>query len=169
MAMTVHTAGITTVKIKIASDSSLPLSLGQTRNYAEVTKEAFFLDVPGDANGGDDGPPIEIQYLGEICRVRVELTKYDNTVANLVRARLNGGTAGTPGTAGSLMFAGTNIVRLVLDNANDPRNFNRAIPRMPIEIGRGTKYSTLICEFECHKDSAGLLYDNTTSGTPIPN
>lgn len=182
MAMTVHTAGVTTVQIKAlynGAGSGL-LDLGQTRNYAEVTKEAFFLDVPGDANGGDDGPPIEIQYLGEIARIRVELTKYDTTTADIVRARVTGSTAGTyTGTGnvvGKKMFdvvsSGTpdpRTMRVLLSNANDDRNFNRCIPRMPIEIGRGTKYSTLICEFEAHKDVNGILYNADVNGDTNPS
>jgi hypothetical protein len=170
MPQAVQTAGVTTVFVKIAADTSAPLTLGQTRNYAEVTHEAFFLDVPGDANGGDDGPPIEVQYLGEISRVRCELTKWDKTTADVVRRRSKAQTtAGTPGTAGTLMFGGTNVMRLLLNNANDVRNFNRAIPRMPIEIGRGTKYSTLVCEFECHKDSNGVLYNADAADATKPD
>ncbi len=183
MAITVHTAGVTTVMIKAVYAATAPIELGQTRNYAEVTKEAFFLDVPGDANGGDDGPPIEIQYLGEIARIRVELTKWNTTAADLVRARVTGAIAGklqgTLNVVGVKMFdqrdnpdAGNpdpRTIRILLSNANDNRNFNRCIPRMPIEIGRGTKYSTLICEFEAHKDVNGILYNADTADATEPS
>ena len=161
MAAAVQIAGA--CEIKVATNGGSLQSLGYTRNFADVTKEAFWVDVPGDENGGDEGPPIEIIYLGEIARVRLELTKWDATVAAIVKARLSGGTAGTPGSTGTAMFAGSKDLRLLLNAANDPRNFPRAIPRGSIEIGRGSKYSTLVCEFECHKDGSGVLYNTTTS------
>jgi len=157
MAIAVQVAGLATIKI----DGEI---LGYTRNGADITKEAFFLDVPGDEHGGDDGPPIEIQYLGELCRVRLEMTKYDNTVADAVRRRCKDQTAGQPYSngvlAGELMFGDAQYVRLTIDCPRQPRNFPVAVPRQPIELNRGTKYSTLICEFECHRNqSTGILYD----------
>ena len=59
----IQVAGLAPIKV----DGEL---LGYTRNGADTTKEAYWLDVPGDENGGDDGPPIDVQYLGEIARVR---------------------------------------------------------------------------------------------------
>lgn len=167
MAIAPQNAGVSTVNVKYTGDPT-PAPLGRTRNYVEITKEAFFLDVPGDRFGGDDGPPIEVQYLGEIARVRMELTEYDDTVADKIRARLRAGTAGVPGTPGGFMFAADLGLRLTIKNANDPRNFNRAFPRMPIEIGRGTKYSTLILEFECHEDGNGTLYDTDETDATNP-
>lgn len=140
--------------------------LGYTRNGAEVTLDASYLDVPGDQNGGDEGPPIDVQYLGEIARVRLELTKYDVTNADLVRQRFGRAAAvvGTPASPGSLVFGGT--FRLLIKSATAPYNFARAFPRAPIEVNRGTKFSTFICEFECHKDANGKLWDADISGAP---
>ncbi len=164
MAEVVSVAGACQVKISSPSVAAGALQvLGYNRNFADVRKEAFFLDVPGDQNGGDDGPPIEIIHLGEIAIIRLELTKYDLTVANVVRSRVDGATAGQPTAAGSLMFSVPNTMRLLLNAANDPRNFTRVVPRGAIEIGRGTKYSTLVCEFEAHKDGSGVLYNAVTS------
>lgn len=164
MAITPRVAGACLIRIATLSSASGALqSLGYTRNYGETRKEAFHLDIPGDERGGDDGPPIDIQYLGEIAIVRLELTKWDDTVANLVRARVDGATAGQPAAAGSLMFSAALSMRLLLHSPIDPRNFPVAIPRNPIEIGRGTKYSSLICEFECHKNDGGILYNAVTT------
>lgn len=164
MAATVHVAGACEIKVKFPTAISGALtSLGYTRNMADVTKEAFWLDVPGDENGGDDGPPIEIIYLGEIARIRLELTKWDDTPANAIRARIDAATAGTPTTPGTMAFSATKAFRVLLNSANDPRNFPRVIPRSSIEIGRGTKYSSLILELEAHKDSSGVLYNALTT------
>ncbi len=164
MAETVQVAGACQVRIATPSSAGGALqTLGFNRNQGDVRKEAFFLDVPGDQNGGDDGPPIEIIYLGETATIRLELTKYDLVVANIVRGRVDSAIAGRPATPGTLMFSGPNTMRLLLNAPNDPRNFPRCFPRMPIEIGRGTKYSTLICEFEAHKDASGVLYNAVTT------
>lgn len=159
MAVQVQVAGLASVKL----DGDL---IGYTRNGVDVTKEAFWIDVPGDENGGDDGPPVDIQYLGEIARVRLELTKWDEAMADKIRARLKGETAGTIPTPGTLMAAGSKTYTLTIDCVDTTlvRHFYHAIPRMPIEMNRGTKFSTLVCEFECHKDgTTGLLYTDTAS------
>ena len=135
-------------------------TLGFTRNFAEIRKEARFLDVPGDENGGDDGIPIDIQYLGEIAIIRLELTKYDTTAANHVRARLDGVTTGVNATIGALVLSATNTMRLLLKSPTLPFNFPLVVPNGAIEIGIGTKYSTLICEFTAYPNAtSGLLYN----------
>lgn len=164
MAISVHAPGACLVKIGVPSASSGALQdLGYTRNMADVTREAFWVDIPGDQNGGDDGPPIDIIHLGEIARIRLELTKWDSAVSAYLEARLDAETAGLPPTAGSLMFGGSHAFRLLLHTPSEPMNFPRAFARNPIEIAKGTKYSSLICEFEAHKDASGVLYNAVTS------
>lgn len=159
MAATVHVAGACLCQIATPYTGSL-VTLGYTRNMADVTKEAFFLNVPGDENGGDDGPPIEVLYLGEIARIRLELTKWDELIANAIRARVAGGTAGTASTPGTMMSSADKMIRVLLKSANIPRNFPFVLPRNAIEIGRGTKYSSLILELEAHKIPAtSILYN----------
>lgn len=160
MANQVNVDGAALVKVGTGDADALEI-LGYTRNGAEVTHEAFFIDVPGDENGGDEGPPVEVEELGEISRVRCELTKFDEAVANKVRCRLKGGTAGTKATPGTLVFADSKSFRLAIVTTNRPLDFPRAIPRAAIEINKGTKFSTLIVEFECHKNASDVLYDGT--------
>lgn len=161
MATAVSNAGLCTIKILIPGGSLE--TLGYTRNGAEPTEEAFFIDVPGDENGGDEGPPIEIQYMGQIARIRVELTKFDVAVLAKVRKRIHTATLGTPATAGTLMFAGTKDFRLLLHSPNDPRNFPRVICRGAIESNNGTKWQSWSMEFEAHKDANGVLENTTTT------
>ncbi len=164
MAVTPKVAGACQVMVAAPSISSGALqTLGYTRNMADIRKEAFFLNVPGDQNGGDDGPPVDVIYLGETALIRLELTKYESVVANIVRARVDGGTAGQSAAPGTLMFSGGGSMRLLLNSPNNPYNFPRCFPRMPIEIGLGTKFSSLIVEFEAHKDAFGVLYNAVTS------
>jgi hypothetical protein len=189
MALQVNVPGLATVTINTTqagqrSDASSPGSqaansiLGYSRNGIDITHEGFFLDVPGDYYGGDDGPPIEIQYLGEISRVRMELTKWDMAVLAAVRARIRGNASvpGTLNTAGRLMFAGDEFFGLLIDVPDDAYRigWDIAIPRMPIEENRGTKFSTLIMEWECHGNQAldnasiNQLYSVDTDGANPP-
>ncbi|WP_321377117.1 hypothetical protein [Trichococcus shcherbakoviae] len=156
MAKTVHVAG--PVLVKVAFLSSLE-ELGYTRSGVDVRLEPHFLDVPGDEGGGEEGVPIEIEFLGETARIRLELTKYDDTVANKVHARVVGGTAGTPAAAGTLIFAGAKDMRVCLVGTNEPMNFPRCVPREPTELNKGSKFSTLVFEFVAYKDANGVLYN----------
>ena len=166
MAITVNVAGLAT--IKIAAGGALQ-DFGYTMDGARITTEGFTVNVPGDENGGDEGPPVEIQYLGEIVRVRLEMTKWDVSVGNVLSARFKGGTAGVPVAAGSLVFSAGGYFRLVISAANAPWNFPCAtLIKQPIEINAGTKYSKLLVEFECYKNpsagngaDAGVLYNTT--------
>lgn len=162
MAVTIVVPGLATVKLDTGDANALEI-LGTTRNGVEITFEGFFLDVPGDENGGDDGPPIDVQYLGETARIRMELTKWDTAIADKITHRERGGTAGVVPTAGNLQFQGSKSYRLLINTVSVPFNFPRTIIRMPIEINRGTKFSTLVIEGEAHKNASNVLYDNTNS------
>ncbi len=144
-------------------------TLGHTRNGVQYTEESFWGDVPGDENGGDEGPPVEVQYFGEIHRIRCELTKFDPAVAAKVAGKVAGSTDGTPAASGTLIFASTKYMR-VLSTGTAPagdvhaRNYPFGIPRMPIELNAGTKFSTLVVEFEAHKiPDQNIMFNSSTS------
>jgi len=160
----VQVAGLALIQLAAeGQDSDSLVDLGYTRNGAELSFQGFFLDVPGDENGGDDGPPVDVQFMGETATVRLEFTKYYATLANEVAARLKGGTGGVPGTAGTLMFGDTKAWRVLINATSGPINFLRAFPRNVIELNKGTRFSTLVVEFEAHKGAGGVLW-NTDIG-----
>ena len=149
--------------------------LGYTRNGVDQTEEAFWLDVPGDEHGGDDGPPIDIQFLGGIVRVRSEFTKWNVNNVNMVRGRVEDSGAGTPvigegyipcKAIGSLQIAGQSAFALrirpsctVVGNSYYQYFFPIAIPRAPIELNHATKFATVVMEFECHRVPSSDLYN----------
>ena len=171
MAPTVQVFGPATIKIAILAGGSGALQeLGFTQNGVFLTSQTFTENVPGDENGGDSGPPIEIQYMGEIYRVRLELTKWDATVAEHLKARFRGATSGTPPTAGGLVFAGNGYFRLCCHyNAGGtspvPSADNFPCATMigePIELNKGTKWSRLVLDFICYKHpTSGILRDTS--------
>jgi hypothetical protein len=132
MTATVHNHGKATISVDTGGGNTLEI-LGYTRNGADVTEEGFFVDVPGDENGGDAGDPIDIQYIGEMARVRLEMTKLDVAVMNKVMARLNLPGApksrGAIGTPGYFMFLnGAHLRGSLINTPTDPQNF---LPRRP--------------------------------------
>lgn len=164
MAIGIQVAGACLLKVDTGTTHALE-SLGYSENGVRVEEEAFHSNVPGDQNGGDEGPPIDVQYFGEIHRVRLELSSWDSAVVDKILSKLYGGTAGVLGAAGSLMGAGGFYYRLLLLSTNLPRNYLRAFPRgQPVEINKGTKYSRLVLNFECHANTvAGTVYNATTA------
>ncbi len=166
----VNVTGLAVVKVgDVAATQDTLEDLGYTRNGVEISFTGFFLDVPGDENGGDDGPPVDVQYMGETATIRMELTKYNATVAGKVSARVNGGVEGVPVAAGTLMFGDRNDLannvawRLLIQVSGGVGNMNflRAFPRNVIELNKGTRFSTLVVEFEAHKNLAGVLWNTS--------
>lgn len=162
MAETINVAGLAAIKVDTGSVNALEL-LGYTRNGAEASFQAFMHDVHTDLDGGDDGPPSDMQELGQIATIRLELTKYDAAVLAKVECRQYGGTAGTVATPGALMFGGSKSYRLLIHSPTAPLNFPRVVFREPIEINKGTKFSTLILIGTAYKNASAVLYNTTTS------
>jgi len=154
-------------------------ALGWTRNGVNTTDESFFVNVPGDQYGGDEGPPIDVQYMGSLVRLRLELTKWDDIVANLIRQRTADNMtdaiprvsmAGYAAIPGTLMIGGSQCMIVQLQGIHPVSGvtttalFPLAIPREAIEINHGTKYSTFVCGFECHRDpTSRQIYSVTAS------
>ena len=167
MSVTPTYDGACLVRIAIPGVSGGALmDLGYSEDGVTPDLNAMWADVHGDENGGNEGPPIEVQWLGEIAVVRMTLTKFDVAVATLVSQRTAaaaGGTAGVLDTPGRMMFTENNAMRLLLKTPQRPLNFTRAFPRGPISANKSVKYQKFICEFECHKDANGVLYNATIS------
>lgn len=162
MAVQVNVSGALLVKTGTGSASALE-DLGYSINGVEIQEDVFTGDVPGDQNGGDQGPPIDIQYFGEVHRISIDLSKYDPAVAAKIQSKYKGGTAGAIGTPGSLFIGATTYYRLLLTGTNFTRNYLGAIPRQPMAINAGTKFSVQRFVFECHA-IGGVLWNTTTSG-----
>lgn len=154
--------GPTTVKVGTAALDALE-ELGYGRNGVDIRLTVFHADCKSDDNGGDQGPPGDKIYLGETATVRIELAKFDAAVMAKIKTRLKAGTAGTPGTVGTLMVGGSKYVRLTLVNTNDSYNFPCAIGVREITIPVGATQQIIGFEFECLKDSNGVLYNTTTT------
>jgi hypothetical protein len=136
--------------------------LGYTRNGADMTLQSFQIPVPGDQRGGDAGVPIDIQLLGQIAHIRLEFTKYDETVMNKVKALAAAGTPGTfaPADVGLLYVQGLKYTRLLVKTANDPKNFPIVVWQEPQQWNAGSRFSMTVIAGTAYPDANGLLYDN---------
>lgn len=160
----VHNHGLALIKVGTGVSGALE-NLGRTRNGADVSEEGFWVDVPGDEHGGDSGPPIDIQYIGEMARVRLELTKFDPVILAKVMKRINDASkvAGARGTVGYFLFLNAKTFRLLIHTPTEPYNFLRAVPRAPTQRNMGTRFTMKVLEFDCYFDDAGVLYNSVTT------
>lgn len=149
----------------------------QMDDTAIVTRE-FFNDVPGDSNGGPQGPPIERQALGRIVQISINLSTWNQTVRYWVERQnmysvngaVNDWEVGTP----LLQYHRFRLLIVPARNnkmtAVDPTdkgsdwftfNFPTVLMSSPIECGQGTKFSSLSFTLEAHR---GPQIDSTTRG-----
>ena len=146
MAIVHHVAGAATIRVDTGGSNALE-DLGYTRDGAMVRFDGFFLDIPCDLTGGENGPPSDIQFLGETALITCDFTKFDETIATKIRSRRYGIAEGqyVPADIGKLMIGSTPTLtfRVVIDPAIAlPLNFPICVFREPFEINKGTKYST---------------------------
>ncbi|MGH7743823.1 MAG: hypothetical protein ACREQ5_03255 [Candidatus Dormibacteria bacterium] len=176
MAVAIQVAGLCTVQVASSGSlSPLPslVTLGYTMDGAEITFNGFFLDVPTDENGGDAGPPTDVQFMGMTANIRLQFTKYDETVMQFCRVRLVGQTVGIPGlptasggyaqgSVGQLLIGGDYTYRLLLNSPSNPYNFPTAFPRDPENLNRGTKFSTDVMEWYALRGGVGAALYNVS-------
>lgn len=147
-------------------------SLGWTIDGPDEEYEPFYAEVKGDQNGGQEGPPIEWQYLGELVHLRLELSRFNPAIFQKLQAIERGGTAGVIGTPGDLMFGSGKYTRVLLNSPTSPVNFPTCIINRAT-YQRRTKYSQPTLEFTAAglTDGAGvlvfgaggILYNSSTS------
>jgi len=150
------------VAISIAEPGGPLESLGYSENGVEITEQIFTGDVHGDQNGGDQGPPIEVQYFGEVHTIRLTLTSWDEAVLNKIRKLTAAATIGVNLTPGTLLLE-THSFRLLLNSTNRPRNYLRVLFREAREINKGTKHSKAVLVGTAYKNASGVLYNTTTT------
>ena len=135
--------------------------LGYTANGGRIIERQYYGDVPIDSEGGDEGPPGDVQFFGEAHEIHMDLTKYDDAIVDYIRKL--GGTLGTPITSGTLLFAGSLTTRLLLLSTSFIRNYTRVLFREPKEHNQGTKFKRLQLTAIAYKDGSGVLWNTTSS------
>jgi hypothetical protein len=163
MTATVQKDGACEIKIAVPFGGTLEV-LGYTRNGADASQDTHMTDVPGDENGGDEGPPIDIQHFGDVWHITLELTKFDRAVLKKIQRRIPSATTdGTPAAPGTLTFASGDVFRVLLNSPTEPMNFLRCVPRSAIEFNKGTKWMTARVSFDCYKNASGIIHNAVTT------
>ncbi|GAB6165616.1 hypothetical protein JCM19992_16160 [Thermostilla marina] len=177
MAGTIHVPGAVTWLINTESSGSFT-ELGIANGGVTIREQIFTEPVHNDMRGGNAGPPIDLNYLGEMHFVRGELNVYDQDVLDALRARINAATSGLTKDEGRVFPPGfllkknTAHYKLQLLAENFVREYQVAVPVQPIEIPRVGPYAaSWVVEFQCLADDFDRLYvvpTTTTSTTPAP-
>lgn len=190
---------LSNVNVQVAGGSNLYIADGATPgaslywfgeqmdDTAIVTRE-FFNDVPGDSQGGPQGPPIERQVLGRIVQISINLSTWSQRVRYWVERQnsvysVNGAIqdweVGTP----ILQY---HRFRLLIVPARDNQltaaapadksedwftfNFPTALMSSPIECGQSSKFSALSFTLEAHRTPAidvsnrGVIWNRDVTG-----
>lgn len=142
--------------------------LGESMDMVDVEERVFTHNVPGDRYGGPQGPPIEQQWLGEIHVVRMELSRWDPNVWDIVRKRGVREDLGSHQSedVGALMLASRSC-RLLLDCQERPYNYPCAVINSSLQYSKGTKFTSIALQVECHvaqeSNQVNTLFDSNTT------
>lgn len=179
--MQIQVAGQSLVWVGSGTGGNLE-TLGYSRDGVNMRFDGYFLDVHTDDQGGDAGPPADVQWLGQSAMISLELTKWEPTIADKIVNRLfgaltPGNTQGIPkgmlmvgagpGIAGINMSITSFVHRICIQSQINTTAFNfpYCFFREAIEINRGTKYSTFRLEAFALPVN-GILY-NTSTVNPV--
>lgn len=183
MAEQIQVAGKSDIYIGLPGQHSTLMKLGEQRDQTSISVDSVKHNVYGDSHGGPDGPPIEVQMLGQIATVRFMLSKWDHAVRAAMEQHGVFATEGAVADSevGALLLADRSF-RILIKNTRDntpqggsfdpfTRNFVCCVVSTPIEVGQGTKHSILTLDVQAHRAPAGhakvgKLYDRDTTGIP---
>jgi hypothetical protein len=166
----IQVTGVVNVQYAEPHTGATLLPLGVATDSIQITERHYYHDIPGDANGGQQGPPIDIQKLGEVHTINIRFSSwhYGNMQALEQHFHATRGEI-TQGEIGTLMFQSGSAIRLLLETAveEDVRNYWHCILREPKTFSIGTKYTEQSLTFEahrvpCHQTSegeTGVIYD----------
>jgi hypothetical protein len=133
---------------------------GMTAGGVTITSEDYTKNVPCDDHGGEDGIPADIQDLGSIHRIRLEMTKYNAAMALLLEGKVKGYSGGAARPVGTLVMTGGKYFTLKLLGTTETRTYTCATPLgQPHDVNKGSIYSRHVVEFRCFPDpTTGKLY-----------
>lgn len=153
------------VQVWVDTGSAYALEfLGYTINGVEIEEVTFMSNVPSDENGGTEGPPNDVQHMGDLHYIRLEMGQFFDSVLAKIRSRLNTASEGTSITPGTLLRCGGYTYRVLLIGPNYVRNYLACIPRGAIRMNAGTQFSRAMVEFEAHRHrTSGVLFNQTTT------
>lgn len=153
------------------------IPLGIATDTIDISPQPYFFDIHTDRNGGQAGPPTEVQYLGEIVNINMVLATWNPLAYTALRRNLVNATRGVilQSEVGSMMLR-TRSIRLLINTADtdNVRNFWCCLVRQAHRVGMGTKWAELHVSLTayrppCYHPKANILEDaDATTGVPTP-
>lgn len=168
------------------------IKIGEVQDMIDFSEQTYWHNVPGDRHGGPQGPPIDVQWLGQTINISLDFSRYDPQVVDMIRGHyINQPGYPPPGTnlgqinlsdVGALMLLERAWRVTIRNTYNDidgapvatGLNFPCCIVRTPIGHNRGSKYTAYSWTFEAHRSpeghsQEGVLWDTTLTDTiPVP-
>ncbi len=134
-------------------------ALGRSINGVQISDNPYFVPVHSDTNGGEQGAPVDYQYLGKQGYLSFECAQYDDAIAAKIRDRI-------PVTAtfsvGMLLGCSSAFFKVILYGPNIRRRYLGAIPIDPIQFNAGAIHSRSNFGFICNA-VGGVIYDSTVA------
>lgn len=159
-------------EIYVSNPSTTALQkLGEGQDSVQISEQHYWNDVPGDRHGGSAGPPIEVQHMGMIATIQMELSRHDTALLGSLRTHnLTVSPEGFTNLDRVGMFQLRHrSSRLVLINRHIDAGTNQLITsginypccliRAPISYNRSTKYTAVSLTFEAHRAPDGHPYE----------
>ena len=164
MAIAVHSLGKCQILVDTGTSNALE-ELGYSTDQVTTQQQRFEHKIHSDENGGPEGIEIDVQDLGFMEIISFELVKFDYAVYEKLVAGYYGQTAGTTGTTGQFLSAGS--FRLLLKpnpaSANSPRNYGISVPWNRNDWAAGVKASRIPMVWRAYPNSSGVVWNSTTS------
>lgn len=137
------------------------MDLGYAEDRIQIQERPFWHEVKSDANGGVEGPPCDVQYLGSIAIVSCLLNRFNEDSMRLLASPNVNGEVSTvdpslaipPGTlpaSGFYMRQDRGMCELWLLNKTYSLKYRRAFLRNSRQFTAGTRHQAFALAFECH-------------------
>jgi len=169
----IKVAGRSNLYIADNSQASQPLYyFGEQMDDTPLIFQEFYNDIPGDSNGGSNGPPIDRQVLGRNVRVNFNLSTWNHKIRYMLEQ--HNGAYEVAGRVqdfevGKLLFHNhrfrllivplhnNDMIDAVVDKSDDYFTFNFVNAHLvsPIEVGQGSKFSGMRFTMEAYRSPAG--------------
>lgn len=151
------------------------VTYGYSRNGVPYQIEPKWIDVPSDARGGESGVPADVQIVGGLAVINIELTHYnvddsptpDRPHPEDFSSFVKGGTAGAFPEYGTFIRQENKYGQLVLQARNETMKFPVAFLRFSFGSNHATRYKSFFCGWECQvdADTTRVLYTRS-AGVP---
>jgi len=161
----------------LVSWPSTAVPLGYADDRIMIDERPFYEDIRNDGFGGAAGMPSDVQYLGSIAVVTMNLNRFNHSnitaLGDLDATNANIGNDTIP-YDGEMPEIGAFVRQdilwgsLALQNRTETRTFPKAFLRQGRRFNVGVRHQIYTLVFECHVDDpcTMVLYEVTALSDP---